>query len=237
MKESEDVFGDAISDYIEFGEAEDIIVASDLCDDDEIPVAYLFRTGDEIPEIEKIALQHCTGKILDIGAGAGIHSAELLRMKQDVHAIDISPGSVSYMNSIGIPAKVQDFKKLENEKYDTLLLLMNGIGIAGNLSNLESFLEHSISCLAEGGKIICDSTNVMYLYENEDGSVWMDLNSTYFGDFKFQMKYKNTATDWFDWLYVDYNMLVEKANNVGLDVKLLHEDDTHYLVEMTLNKA
>lgn len=237
MKESEDVFGDAISDYIEFGEAEDIIVASDLCDDDEIPVAYLFRTGDEMPEIEKIALQHCTGKILDIGAGAGIHSTELLRMKQDVHAIDISPGSVSYMNSIGIPAKIQDFKKLKDEKYDTLLLLMNGIGIAGSLANLESFLEHAVSCLNEGGKIICDSTNVMYLYENEDGSVWMDLNSTYFGDFKFQMKYKNKATDWFDWLYVDYNMMLEKATNVGLDVKVLHENEEHYLVELTRKKA
>lgn len=237
MKESEDVFGDAISDYIEFGEAEDIIVASDLCDDDEIPVAYLFRNGDEMPEIEKIALQHCTGKILDIGAGAGIHSTELLKMKQDVHAIDISPGSVSYMNSIGIPAKVQDFKKIKNEKYDTLLLLMNGIGIAGSLDKLESFLEHAVSCLNEGGKIICDSTNVMYLYENEDGSVWMDLNSTYFGDFKFQMKYKNKATDWFDWLYVDYNMMLEKATNVGLDVKLLHENEEHYLVELTQKKA
>lgn len=233
MKESEDVFGDAINDFITFGEAEDIIVASDLCDDDVIPVAYLLRTSDEMPELEKIALQHCTGKILDIGAGAGIHSTELIKMKQNVLAIDISPGSVAYMNSIGVPAKVQDFTKLKDEKYDTLLLLMNGIGIAGSLDNLESFLKHAMSCLNEGGKIICDSTNVMYLYENEDGSVWMDLNSTYFGDFKFQMKYKNKATDWFDWLYVDYNMLLEKATNIGLDVKLLHENEEHYLVELT----
>ncbi len=233
MKESEDVFGEAIKDFIEHGKAEDIIVASDLCDDDVIPVAYLFRDSTEMPELEKIALQNCTGKILDIGAGAGIHSKELMRMKQDVRAIDISPGSVSYMNSVGISAKVQDFKTLQDEKYDTLLLLMNGLGIAGDLDSLESFLKHAISCLTEGGKIICDSTNVLYLYENEDGSVWMDLNSAYFGNFKFQMKYKNTSTDWFDWLYVDYNMLLEKAGNVGLAVKLLHEDEEHYLVELT----
>lgn len=237
MKESEDVFGSAIHDFITLGKAEDIIVASDLCDDDVIPVAYLLRDSDEMPELEKIALNHCRGKILDIGAGAGIHSLELLKRKQDVKAIDISPGSVEYMQSLGIPAKVQDFTQLTHEKYDTLLLLMNGIGIAGSLENLESFLEHAVSCLNDGGKIICDSTNVMYLYENEDGSVWMDLNSTYFGDFKFQMKYKEKATNWFDWLYVDYNMLLEKANNVGLEVTLLHENEEHYLVELTRKKA
>lgn len=236
MTKENDSIGTAILAFHQHKTAPDIIVSSDICDDDVIPVEYLFRSYEEMPEIEKTALNNCVGSVLEIGAGAGMHAKELIKRGHPVTPIDISPGAVEYMISQNIPAKEIDFFELPNEKFDTLLLLMNGLGIAQNLSSLEGFLLHAQSYLTENGKILCDSTNVQYLYEDDEGGMWLDLASEYHGNFKFKMTFKEVETDWFDWLYVDFNTLLEKASNVGLNVRLLMEDEEHYLVEMTKQK-
>jgi len=232
MEVEKDAIGRAILDFAAYGKAEDIIVASDICEDDVIPVPYLFRDFEAMPDLEKIALNLCEGKVLDIGAGAGSHSKALLEKGIDVHAIDISPGAVVHMQGQKINAREIDFRNISDEKYDTLLLLMNGIGIASRFNALEDFLKHAKNCLTENGKIICDSTDVSYLYEDEEGGVWMDLNSDYFGDFKFKMSYKETETDWFDWLYIDFNKLSETAEKVGFSTELIFEQENQFLVEL-----
>ena len=113
---------------------------------------------------------------------------------------------------------------------------MNGIGIAGKLSNLETTLEHAKSLLNPGGKILCDSSDIHSLYEDEDGSLWIDLNTEYYGNFRFQMKYKKQKGPWFDWLYVDFDNLFKAAKNVGLKAIRVLEEDDHYLAELTLEK-
>lgn len=232
MDVRKDVIGAAIQDYASTGTYSEIRVHSDLCDEDVIEVPYLFRELSDMPEIEQIALNNCKGHVLDVGAAAGIHSKELIKRGLNVTAIDISTGAVDYLNKQGIEAREQDFLSV-NETYDTILLLMNGIGIAGNLGMLAPFLKHASGCLNPGGRILCDSTDVHYLYEEEDGSLWVDLNSEYEGNFRFQMTYKDTATDWFDWLYVDYDTLKETAHGCGLNTRLLYENDDQFLVELT----
>lgn len=233
MTKTNDAIGTAILEFQEHKTAPDIIVSSDICDDDVIPVEYLFRSYEEMPEIEKVALNNCSGSILEVGAGAGMHAKELIKKGHAVTAIDISQGAVEYMISQNIPAKEIDFFETPAEKFDTVLLLMNGLGIAKNLSSLEGFLLHAQSYLTENGKIICDSTNVQYLYEDDEGAIWLDLASEYHGNFKFKMKFREVETEWFDWLYVDYATLLEKASNVGLNVQLLFEDEEHYLVALS----
>ncbi len=224
-----DPLGQAILDFAERGISHDIIVSSDICEDDSIPSEYLFRNYAAMPELEQIALELCDGKILDIGAGAGIH-AEYLRGKgKNVHCIDISPGAVSYLRSKGIPAEQKDFFELNSTKYDCLLLLMNGLGIAGSLSELDKFLSHAKSLLNPGGKIICDSTDIKYLYEDEDGSIWSDLSGEYYGNFNFRMKFKDHQSDWFPWLYVDFLTLKRHAESAGMKIEKVFEEESHYL--------
>jgi hypothetical protein len=139
------------------------------------------------------------------------------------------------MKQVGLNARKIDFFDLKEEKYDTILMMMNGIGIAGTLANLENTLTQAKSLLAEGGKILCDSSDIKYLYEDEDGSLWVDLNSEYYGNFRFQMRYKKDKGPWFDWLYVDFDNLFKAAKNVGLKVRRLYENDDHYLAEITLD--
>lgn len=231
-----DPLGQAIIEFASTGKSEDIIVKSDICDDDIIPSSYLLRTFQDMPEIEKIALNRCIGKVLDVGAGAGIHASYLMNKGLYVEAIDVSQNAVKHMVKSGIQARNENFFDLDGtEKFDTLLLLMNGIGIAGELNNLSRTLLQAKNNLTKNGKIICDSTDVKYLYEDDEGGMWVDVANEYYGNFNFQMVYKNHQTEWFKWLYVDFEKLKIEAEKLGFTAKKVIEIDNHYLAELTLS--
>ncbi|MDC1402931.1 class I SAM-dependent methyltransferase [Crocinitomicaceae bacterium] len=230
-----DPIGKGILDYAENRRPGDIIVMSDICDDDIIPLEVLFRKFDEMPELEKRALEECDGKVLDVGAGAGAHATHLIKeLEMDAHCIEISPGAVEHLQDVEIPVRQINFFDVKDEKYDTVLMLMNGIGIAGTLSNLEKTLLHAKSLLNHNGKIICDSSDIKYLYEDEDGSMLVNLNTEYYGNFRFKMKYKSEVGPWFDWLYVDFDTLFQTAKKVGLHASKLYDEDDHFLAEIKI---
>ena len=229
-----DPIGKAILDYVKTNKPDDIIVSSEICEDDIIPIEVLFRTLEEMPELEVCAIKKATGKVLDVGAGAGVHALEMKKNGCDVLAIDISKGAVEHLKSKGLNVQQIDFFDLKDQKFDTITMLMNGIGIAGSLSNLEKTLEHAKTLLNPGGKILCDSCDIRYLYEDEDGALWVNLNTEYYGNFRFQMSYKKEKTDWFDWLYVDFDSLFNSAAKVGLKAVRVFEQDENYLAEITL---
>ena len=132
-----DPMGAAIYDYHKTGKADTLVVRSSMFDDDEIPVADLFRTFKDMPRLEQIALEMAQGRILDVGAGSGCHSLELIKMGKEAVAIDISPLSVNVMFERGIPARQVNFYNPSfDERFDTVLMLMNGTGIIGNLENI-----------------------------------------------------------------------------------------------------
>ncbi len=225
-----DPIGQAIQDYATFKKPFDIIVSSDLCDDDIIPIEVLFRKEDEMPELEQRALDQCRGAVLDIGAGAGVHAIALQDRGHQVCAIDLSAGAVAYMKENGIDAKQMDFYALQNKtQYNTVLSLMNGLGLAKNLENLPAFLQKVHDLLLPGGRLIADSTDVKYLYEDEDGGYWIDLNSAYYGNFKFQMHYNKISGPEFEWLYVDYDTLHQHAADCGFKCRRAYTTEEHYL--------
>ena len=232
-----DPLGKAIEDYENGIKDGEITVLSDLAEDDVIPVDYLFRKN--LPEIEQTAIKHASGKVLDIGAGSGVHYLPLMEQKAVTayEAIDISPKAVKHLQGKGLTAYEADFFELKDKKYDTLLLLMNGIGIVGVLERLPEFFKQAKNLLHENGKIICDSTHIDYFFTDEDGGIWVDLNAKYKGEFKFKMQYKNHSTDWFNWLYIDFQLLKEEAKKHGFSCELLFEDEEEsvYLAEMVLS--
>ena len=234
MNFPKDPIGKAIHGYSENQKDLDIIVKSDICENDIIPLEVLFRSFNEMPEIEKTALSRVKGKTLDVGACAGPHSIELInRGHEDIHAIDISKGSIEYLKSKNISAEHSSFLNYNQTTYDTILMLMNGIGVAGKLSNLKKTLQHASKLLNKDGILLCDSSDIKYLYEEDDGSLWIDLNEEYYGNFRFQMEYKNEKSSWFDWLYVDYDNLHEIALEAGFKCQKIKEENEHYLAELT----
>jgi len=236
MTKKMDPIGAAIKDYLSGNRQAEIVVESDITEEDIIPVDYLFRTRDEMPELEQLALEECRGRVLDIGAGAGCHSLALQEQGLDVLALDISEGAVEAMQQRGVQQVLrQDVFKLKEQQFDTLLLLMNGIGIAGNLRGLERFLKHAATLLRPGGQILLESSDILYMYEEEDGSVVLDLNAGYYGEVKYNMKYKDQESCWFKWLLIGPAILQDHAEKYNYSFELLYEGENgNYLARLTL---
>ena len=184
LSPNNDPMGAAIRDYQSKGKASRLRVLSSMFDEDEMPVVHLFRTFNQMPRLEQKALSMAKGRVLDIGAGAGCHALALQERGLEVKAIDISPLSCEVMKERGVKDAecVNLFNPQLQGKYDTLLLLMNGTGIAGKLNRLPMLLNRLKELLAEGGQILIDSSDLKYIYENEDGSMDIDLNAPYYGE-------------------------------------------------------
>lgn len=223
--------GTAISDYWKNGVAGRLRVFSPDFDEDEIPVSTLFREYDEMPEIEQEALRLASGSILDVGAGAGCHALALQDMGKHVTAIDISPLSIDTIQKRGVEhALLKDFFDMDSVadgKYDTILFLMNGIGIAGTIDALPQFFTKIRSLLADGGCVLLDSSDIRYVFENEDGSFDINLDANYYGELEYQMQYKRVKGDPFPWLYIDFATLQGYAEENGFTAELIMEGN-HY---------
>ena len=193
-----------------------------------MPVEYLFRSFSEMPLIEQTALELAKGKILDIGCGAGSHSLYLQNKEYDVKAIDISANAIQACILRGLKnAHVQDLLAPENETFDTILLLMNGTGIFRTLDELPNYLQKLKSLLQPGGQILIDSSDLIYMYdENEDGSYSIPAEG-YYGELTFTVSYKGQTDEPFPWLYLDYNTLQRAALAYGLQCELIIEGE-HY---------
>ncbi|HLA55836.1 MAG TPA: class I SAM-dependent methyltransferase [Flavobacterium sp.] len=217
-----DLFGKAILDFQTNNNPQDLITETSISEADEMSVAYLFRSYAEMPKLEKKALELAKGKILDVGCGAGSHSLYLQNEKNlDVTAIDISPNAIKACQFRGVKnAQVQDIMAIEG-KFDTILLLMNGAGMCGKLKNIPAFLVKLQSLLNPGGQILLDSSDIIYMFdEDEDGGKWIPGNG-YYGEVIFNVSYKGEAELPFDWMYIDYNTLQNAALANGLQCELV----------------
>lgn len=222
-----DPMGAAIADYYANGKATKLRVFSSMFDEDEIPVKQLFRNFDEMPEAEREALRISTGKILDVGAGSGCHSLALQEMGKEVKAIDISPLSIETMQKRGVKdvALQNFFSQQFTGSFDTILLLMNGSGIVGRIANLPIFFQTIKRLLAPDGCVLMDSSDLRYLFEDEDGNLDIDPEDDYYGEVDFRMQYKNTKGDNFDWLYIDFQTLSLHAANNGFKAEMIKEGE------------
>lgn len=225
-----DIYGQALQDYFIGKRNNKLWLNNNYGEPEEMPVEVFFRDENEMPETELLALDLCRGKILDIGAGAGSHALILQQQNLAVTALEISPDAVEVMKKRGVKTVLQqDIYQYKNEKFDTLLLLMNGIGLTQNLAGLDRFLQHAKTLLLPGGQLIFDSSDISYLYDE----IPLPKNK-YYGEISYQYQYKNQLGDWFNWLYIDQKTLVKTASKNGWDCEILHEDETGlFLAKLT----
>ena len=237
-----DLFGKAILDFQTNNNPEDLITETSISEADEMSVAYLFRDFTEMPKMEQKALQLAKGKVLDVGCGAGSHSLYLQNERNlDVTSIDISASAIEACKLRGLKkAFIQDVmsldaESLQHDKYDTILLLMNGAGMCGKLKNISKFLLQLKSLLNEGGQILVDSSDIIYMFdEDEDGGKWIPTDVDYYGEVVFDISYKGEKEEPFDWMYIDYNTLQNAAIANGLKCELILEGEHYdYLAKLT----
>lgn len=238
MEMENEPLAQAFVDYQNGNNEAEITIHSNKGDTEVVPVSYFFRSYDEMPLLEQKAIELCSGDILDVGAGSGIHSLFLQENNNNVTALEIRETLVEVMKKRGLQNVVlSDIYKYDSKKYDTLLMLMNGIGFTENFKGLEEFLNHAKSLLKDGGQIILDSSDLMYLYEEEDGSFMINLNEDYYGEVEYQFEYNNNKGEMFKWLFVDFSNLSFYADLAGFECELIYEDDHfNYLARLTINR-
>lgn len=232
---NKDLFGQALLDYFHQNSPEDIITWTSISDKDTLPVSYLFRDYDQMPRLEQQALMACKGITLDVGCGSGSHSLWLQKKGLKVKAIDISEGAISVTRSRGL-INCECIALLdETQCFDTILLLMNGIGIFKELHQVTHHLRHLKSLLNPNGQILIDSSDIIYMYEDEDGGTWLDVSKDYYGNLDYFISYKGVNEHPMKWLYLDYERLTQACLIVGLHCeKLMDGSHYDYLARITI---
>lgn len=193
----------------------------------------MVRTFEKMNQVEQYALSACRGRVLDVGAGAGCHSLVLQSRGLDIDAIDISPGCVKVMGRRGVEKPYhRNILDDKNPRYDTVLMLMNGIGISGSLDGLNLFIQNLDTVLAKGGQLLVDSTDLTEKFR-EQGEAVYDEAGVYCGETDFVMIYKGIRSDPFDWLYVDFELLRTICSFHGFQCdKLTETKEKHFLAKV-----
>lgn len=225
----QDLFGQAILDFATYGNAEDIITETSISEADPLPVSYLFRSFDEMPEMEQRALSMASGKILDVGCGAGSHSLWLKSKGKNVVSVDISRKAIDACEMRGLTnAYCTDVMTFEGKDFDTILLLMNGTGICGTLDRLQPMLEKLKSMLSVDGQILIDSSDLSYMYDEDDLP-----EDRYYGEVDYTVRYKGME-ETSGWLYTDFSTLSDCAVKAGLTTELvMNGPNFDYLTRLT----
>jgi hypothetical protein len=237
LDKGKDPIGTALLNYYQTADDTPINVKLDVADDDVLAPSYFFRSYDQCPELEQVALQQSRGKVLDVGAGAGSHGLYLQDQGMDITAIDVSPNSVNVMKKRGIKnVELIDFYDYQGGSFDTLLFLMNGIGLVQTLDGFERFFAHARTLLSANGQIILDSSDLIYMFEAEDGSYVIDLSSKYHGEVAFNLSYKDIEGEPFNWLYVAEELLQDAAQANGFNCEIIKQGPHYdYLARLTVS--
>ena len=239
-----DVLGKALIDYQQGNYLEDITTYMRMQgyrDEiiDSIALPYLFRSFDAMPILEQEALHLCQGVVLDVGCGAGSHSLYLQKNGFEVTALDQSKGAIQTCGKRGLKKAVQaNIFNFKNTQFDTILLLMNGIGIAENLNTLKPLFQHLKSLLNGRGQILLDSSDIRYMFDEDDQNDALLLtNENYYGEVQFKIEYLQEESEPFGWLFVDFDTLKKVAIAANLQCELVSEGQNNdYLARLTTSK-
>lgn len=231
-----DLMGRAIWDYFYQENPEDLQTETSISELDDLPVSYLFRNYKEMNALEQKALDLSFGKVLDVGAGAGSHSLYLQNKRNlEVTALDISPKSIEICKARGVKNAVcEDFLKFSNDKFDTILLLMNGTGIFQSLEHIDQYLQKLKNLISENGQILIDSTDILYMYDQDDDGGVLVPATGYYGELDYYVHYKGESELPMKWLYLDFNTLKNAAIANGFKIQKIKQLEDSFLAKLTV---
>jgi SAM-dependent methyltransferase len=218
----------ALSDFFAGDRDASIVVHSSLGEHEVLPVAVFFRAPEDFFPFERAALPLCRGRVLDIGAGTGVHTLYLQDRGFEVCAIDVLPEAVEIMRAAGVrDARLADVWEFEDEPFDTILMMMNGIGILGTLAGLDRFLREVPRLLRPDGQIVLDSGPARVVGEPDDAAVEVAIagDETHHSEAWITLEYKGQKGPPFRELYADSEILTRHAAAAGYESEIVVRDE------------
>ena len=220
------------------GKQDAILVVYDDFERDEVPISYFFRGPEQFPPLEQLALELCRGRVLDVGAGSGCHSLALQERGFEVTAIEILPPLVRILQERGVrDVRAATWMDVEAGRFDTVFMMMNGLGLTETLPGLRRFFSEARRLIAPGGQVLADSTDVRARLDPDAGRTGAleRPDGRYVGELHFQVEYEGQKGEPFPQLYVDANTLIRFARDEEWDCEIVSEPDEygHYLARLT----
>lgn len=227
-----DLFGKAIYDHHFKSKNEKFFTSTSISDKEELPLEYLFRNFEQMPKLEQLALELSRGNILDIGCGTGSHSLYLQNKNFNVRSIDSSSMCIDVAKDRGILNASATHLLQEQGRYDSILLLMNGTGIFETFDKSKLYLNHLKDLLNPGGQILIDSSDIIYMFPEEDKPSRSDR--PYYGELDYFLHYGND-TETLKWLYLDEITFARLCAECGMKLELIQRGEHFdYLAKLTI---
>jgi SAM-dependent methyltransferase len=233
--------GAALLAYSAGDTSAELILRRDDGQEGRLPVSHFFRPPEAFTPIEQVALERCTGHVLDVGAGTGIHSWVLQQKGLRVAAIDVSPQSVAIMAQRGVREALRaDFFDFVEGPFDTILLMGHGIGMVQTLVGLDRFLAHARGLLAERGQVLLHSLDVR-VTDDSKHLAYQHANQRagrYIGEIRLQFEFNGKTGPYCGWLHVDPGTLAVHAVKAGWQCEvILAEGNGDYLARLTKGQS
>jgi SAM-dependent methyltransferase len=234
-------FGKALIAYLEGDSNAKLIIRRDDGKETTVPMSLFFRDEPAFTELERAALGLCRGKVLDIGVGAGSHSAVLQRKGHPVTAIDVSPAAVDVARRRGVvDVLCRDALSYEGGPFDTLLMMGHGIGMVETIEGLKHFLVHVCSLLSVDGQLLIDSLDVR-VTDDLDNLAYHEANrkaGRYIGEIRMQFEFQGQEGPYCGWLQVDAETLKSYSESAGWKCEVVHQGENGgYLARLTIQKT
>lgn len=225
----------ALRDYVAGDLNATLTIHSDLGEHDDLPVNIFFRESPDLFAFEGPALEACRGRVVDLGAGVGAHSLILQHHDIDVTAVEVLPAAVEIMRARGVHDVVHaSFHDYEGGPFDTVLMMMNGLGPTETLAGLDSFLGRVPRLMAPGGQILVDGGQASLTVPPAQGTYpdWPPRTGDYVGEAWIRLEYQGRIAPPFRELYVDLDTLRRRAELAGYQCSVLYEEPTSYTMRL-----
>ena len=230
MREREDAFGRTVLDHFEGRRAHEIIERSDgYIDVSAGPKAY-FEPFRRWAPVERKAMRHVRGRVLDVGVGAGRVALHLQERGHEVVGIDVSPLAVKVARRRGVEdARVLAFKDVGPKLgvFHTVVMMCNNFGLFGSASGARRMLRRLDRITSDDARIVAGSRNP-YGTDNPEHLAFQASNreqGRMSGQLRLRTRHQLYVGRWFDYLLVSPDEMTSLARSGGWQVERLIEDD------------
>lgn len=238
-KQFVDGYGEQLWSYFKTGEPKSEIVERDdgFLSHGRFGGELYFSEYRKWDQIDKAAMKHVKGRVLDIGCGAGRHSLYLQGKGFNVTGIDNSPLAIKVCRARGLKkARLMPIKEIDQFKpnsFDTVIMMGNNFGLFGSFKLAKSLLK-KLHRITSPAALIIASTRDPYTTKDPGHLVYHERNrkrGRMPGQLRLRIRFKGYIGNWFDYLLVSKDELTEILNGTGWTIRsFIDGNDGQYVM-------